>query len=77
MYLCVKCLYIKIIIGRLQRGETITLEDGRIIEPSQVVGPSSPGHVSKNKNKKHSSYFRIIFRCFHSLDATYIDKNIH
>ncbi|KAG2217086.1 hypothetical protein INT45_004075 [Circinella minor] len=31
--------------GRLQRGQTITLDDGRTIEPNQVVGPSSPGHL--------------------------------
>ncbi|KAI9249682.1 beta-lactamase-like protein [Phascolomyces articulosus] len=33
------------IYGRLQRGETVTLEDGRKIEPNQVVGPASPGHL--------------------------------
>ncbi|TXD31979.1 ribonuclease Z [Lujinxingia vulgaris] len=31
------------IFGKLQRGETITLEDGRTIEPSQVLGPARPG----------------------------------
>ncbi|KAI9310318.1 beta-lactamase-like protein [Dichotomocladium elegans] len=31
--------------GKLQRGETVTLEDGRVIEPSQVMGASVPGHV--------------------------------
>lgn len=29
--------------GRLQRGESITLEDGRTIEPSEVVDPDRPG----------------------------------
>ena len=32
-------------IGRLQRGQTVTLDDGRVIEPSQVMDPSLPGHV--------------------------------
>ena len=30
--------------GKLQRGETITLEDGRQIQPEQVLGPPRPGH---------------------------------
>lgn len=29
--------------GRLQSGETITLEDGRTIAPDEVLGPSRPG----------------------------------
>lgn len=29
--------------GRLQRGESLTLEDGREITPEQVLGPSRPG----------------------------------
>lgn len=29
--------------GKLQRGETITLDDGRVIAPTQVVGPSRRG----------------------------------
>lgn len=32
-------------LGRLQRGQTVTLDDGRVIEPSQVMNPSIPGHV--------------------------------
>lgn len=31
------------LFGRLQAGESIELEDGRTIEPSQVLGPSRPG----------------------------------
>jgi ribonuclease Z len=31
--------------GQLQRGKAVTLDDGRVIEPSQVVGPSRPGLV--------------------------------
>jgi ribonuclease Z len=31
------------LFGRLQRGETITLADGRMIESSAVVGPPRPG----------------------------------
>ncbi|RAL23900.1 ribonuclease Z [Lujinxingia litoralis] len=31
------------LFGRLQRGETITLSDGRQITPSQVLGPARPG----------------------------------
>ncbi|MDF1565655.1 MAG: ribonuclease Z [Deltaproteobacteria bacterium] len=31
------------LFGRLQKGETITLPDGRQIEPGQVLGPSRPG----------------------------------
>lgn len=34
-------------VGQLQRGMTVTLEDGRVIEPSQVLDPPVPGHVSK------------------------------
>ncbi|KAI8142237.1 beta-lactamase-like protein [Fennellomyces sp. T-0311] len=33
------------LFGQLQRGQTITLEDGRTIEPNQVMGPSSAGHL--------------------------------
>ncbi len=29
--------------GRLQKGETIVLEDGRTIQPSDVLGPARPG----------------------------------
>ncbi len=29
--------------GRLQRGETLTLEDGREVAPGQVMGPARPG----------------------------------
>lgn len=29
--------------GRLQRGETVELDDGRTIEPSDVLGPDRPG----------------------------------
>ncbi len=29
--------------GRLQRGETIRLEDGRVVAPEEVLGPSRPG----------------------------------
>jgi len=31
------------LFGRLQRGEAVTLEDGRRIEPDEIVGPSRPG----------------------------------
>jgi ribonuclease Z len=31
------------LFGKLQRGETVTLPDGRTIPPQQVVGPSRPG----------------------------------
>lgn len=32
--------------GRIHKGETITLEDGRVVEPSQLVGPTRTGrHV--------------------------------
>lgn len=29
--------------GRIHKGENVTLEDGRVIEPSDLVGPSRPG----------------------------------
>jgi ribonuclease Z len=29
--------------GKLQHGEPVTLEDGRVISPDQVVGPKRPG----------------------------------
>jgi ribonuclease Z len=29
--------------GRIHKGETVTLPDGRIIQPSELVGPSRPG----------------------------------
>ncbi len=29
--------------GRLQRGETVTLSDGRAVTPDQVLGPTRPG----------------------------------
>jgi ribonuclease Z len=29
--------------GRIHKGETITLDDGRVIEPSTLVGPTRPG----------------------------------
>ncbi|HEU4631599.1 MAG TPA: ribonuclease Z [Gemmatimonadaceae bacterium] len=31
--------------GRLHRGETVTLPDGRTIEPSRLVGPPRPGRT--------------------------------
>jgi ribonuclease Z len=32
--------------GRIHKGETITLDDGRVVEPSQLVGPTRTGrHV--------------------------------
>lgn len=31
------------LFGRLQRGEAASLDDGRVIEPSAVVGPPRPG----------------------------------
>lgn len=31
--------------GRLQRGESVTLTDGQVIEPSSVVGASRPGRT--------------------------------
>jgi ribonuclease Z len=31
------------LFGQLQRGEAVTLPDGRVIEPDQVLGPSRPG----------------------------------
>ena len=29
--------------GRIHKGEAITLEDGRVIQPSELVGPTRPG----------------------------------
>src|SRR5262249_59245710 len=31
--------------SRLQSGQSITLEDGRVIHPSEVLGPPRPGKV--------------------------------
>lgn len=31
--------------GRLQRGEAVTLDDGRVVQPEEVVGPPRPGAV--------------------------------
>ncbi len=31
--------------GRIHKGETITLDDGRLIEPSVLVGPTRPGRL--------------------------------
>lgn len=31
--------------GRLQRGEAVTLEDGRVVQPEDVLGPPRPGAV--------------------------------
>ena len=31
------------LFGELQKGSTVTLDDGRVIEPSQVLGPPRPG----------------------------------
>ena len=33
------------LFGKLQRGETVTLPDGRTISPDQVLGPARPGAV--------------------------------
>lgn len=32
--------------GRLQRGETITLEDGSVVQPEDVMAASKPGKVA-------------------------------
>lgn len=31
--------------GRIHRGESVTLEDGRVIEPSELVGPPRSGRI--------------------------------
>ncbi len=31
--------------GKLHRGETVTLEDGRVIDPARLVGPPRPGRT--------------------------------
>jgi len=31
--------------GRIAKGETVTLDDGRVIEPSVLVGPTRPGRA--------------------------------
>jgi len=33
------------LFGRLQRGEEVTLDDGRAVTPDQVMGPSRPGRT--------------------------------
>ena len=33
------------LFGRLQRGEAVTLDDGRVVTPDQVMGPSRPGRT--------------------------------
>ncbi|HSG80622.1 MAG TPA: MBL fold metallo-hydrolase, partial [Gemmatimonadota bacterium] len=33
------------LFGRLQRGATVALEDGREVKPEQVLGPARPGRV--------------------------------
>ncbi|ORY95213.1 beta-lactamase-like protein [Syncephalastrum racemosum] len=33
------------LFGRLQRGETISLEDGSAVQPDQVMAPDIPGHI--------------------------------
>ena len=33
------------IYGKIKRGETVTLEDGRTIDPSNILGPSRKGRV--------------------------------
>lgn len=33
------------VFGRLQRGEEIEMEDGRIVTPDQVLGPARPGRT--------------------------------
>jgi len=33
------------LFGRLQRGEAVTLKDGRVVTPDQVMGPSRPGRT--------------------------------
>src|SRR5690349_8026617 len=31
--------------GRLHKGQSVTLDDGRVIEPSELVGPTRPGRT--------------------------------
>ncbi len=31
--------------GRIHRGESITLEDGRVVDPAELVGPTRPGRT--------------------------------
>lgn len=33
------------LFGKLKRGESVTLEDGRVIDPGEVVGQAQPGRV--------------------------------
>lgn len=33
------------LFGRLQRGETVTLADGKIVQPDEVLGPARPGAI--------------------------------
>ena len=31
------------LFGRIKKGETITLEDGRVLNPTEFIGPQQPG----------------------------------
>jgi ribonuclease Z len=57
--------------GKLQRGETITLDQGSKISPSQVLGPPRPGRkicyaVDTRPNK-------FLYRLCHDADLAFLD----
>lgn len=49
--------------GRLQRGETLTLEDGSVVRPEQVLGPPRPGlRVAYITDTRPCEHARVLAR---------------
>jgi hypothetical protein len=54
--------------GALKRGETITLDNGRVVKPSDCIEPDTPGavhtHFLSSLSLSHTSIFLILYIYF-------------
>ena len=45
------------LFGRIKKGERITLDDGRIVDPAEFIGPTQPGR------KVNTAYSIFYYMC--------------